>query len=78
MQSLGELVDRLTITNLKLWNVQEKFHESARGEGHVTQEDVRQQVLLNKERNRLMTEIDQCLEDGLRTGTARVDARYKT
>ena len=77
MSSLGTLVDRLTILNLKLWFVQNKVNQAARENRGVDAETTGQLVALNLERNRVMTEIDQVLDAAARSGKAIVDARVK-
>ena len=77
MSSLGTLVDRLTILNLKLWFVQNKVNQAARENRGVDAETTGQLVALNLERNRVMTEIDQALDAAARSGKAIVDARVK-
>jgi hypothetical protein len=65
--SLGALVDRLTIVNLKIWHLQDWVHrateitpETFKIENDMddVQGKLRQIGSLNKERNRLMDEID--------------------
>jgi hypothetical protein len=65
--SLGALVDRLTIVNLKIWHLQDWVHKAAsdnltafKAENSLegVQQKLRQLGDLNKERNRLMDEID--------------------
>jgi len=68
--SLGDLVDRLSITNIKLFMVQEKAHIAAREGLGLDADTVQKLVALNRERNRLMTAIDMA-------GGGRVDARVK-
>lgn len=77
MRTLGELVDRLSVTNLKLWFVQDEFHRASREGRGVDKVTVNRSVSLNLERNRLMTEIDECFQRGLETGKTDVDARVK-
>lgn len=75
--TLGDLVDRLSITNIKLWFVQDELHKANTNGTGVGPETVARSVNLNLERNRLMTEIDQCLADAAASGKARVDPRVK-
>ncbi len=77
MATLGDLVDRLSITNIKLWFVQDEFHKAEKEGRGVDAMTVQRSVRLNLERNRLMSEIDQTLADSLRTGTAKTDPRVK-
>jgi len=77
MDTLGSLVDSLSIINLKLWHVQDVIHKAAsNGEG-VDAETVKKLVSLNLERARTMTAVDQCLRDALASGSTHVDERVK-
>jgi hypothetical protein len=68
--SLGDLVDRLSIVNIKLFMVQEKVNVAAREGLGLDADTVYRLSALNLERNRLMTAIDV-------VGGTRVDARIK-
>jgi hypothetical protein len=62
--SLGNLVDRLSIVNMKIWHLQDWVHSAGSEEFKATntvssvQTKLVQLGDLNKERNRLMDEID--------------------
>jgi hypothetical protein len=77
LSSLGDLVDRLSIVNLKLWFVQDEVHSAARQSHDLPAETVKKLMSLNLERNRLMTEIDVCLDQSIARGGARIDSRVK-
>jgi len=68
--SLGDLVDRISIVNIKLFMVQERLNSAARDGVGLDADTVRSLSALNLERNRLMTAIDMA-------GGSRVDARVK-
>ena len=68
--SLGDLVDRLSIVNIKLFMVQERLNSAARDHVGLDADTVQKLSALNLERNRLMTAIDMA-------GGTRVDARVK-
>jgi hypothetical protein len=68
--SLGDLVDRLSIVNIKLFMVQERLNTAAREGTGLDADTVQKLSALNLERNRLMTAIDM-------VGGTRVDARVK-
>jgi len=68
--SLGDLVDRLSIVNIKLFMVQERLNSAARDHVGLDADTVQKLSALNLERNRLMTAIDV-------VGGTRVDARIK-
>jgi hypothetical protein len=67
---LGDLVDRLSIVNIKLFMVQERVHSAARDGVGIDADTVQKLSALNLERNRLMTAID-------KAGGGRVDAHVK-
>ena len=65
--SLGSLVDRLSIVNMKIWHLQDWVHRAASDslttfKAENSLESVQTKLVqlgdLNKERNRLMDEID--------------------
>jgi len=67
MTSLGSLVDRLSIVNMKIWKLQDWVHRAAADSKEQfsagnTLDGVQKKLAqigdLNKERNRLMDEID--------------------
>jgi hypothetical protein len=85
VETLGGLVDQLSIINLKLWHEQDKvmryaqetleqFQEHPIEELHGNYKKVHE---LNMRRNRLMTEIDSCFALGVMLGKAEVDPRTK-
>lgn len=76
-ETLGGLVDKLTITNLKLWFVQEKVHHAAQVGDGLESETVAKLHTLNLQRNSLMSEIDIILAKAVESGTAEVDPRIK-
>ena len=76
-RTLGELVDRLTILNLKLWFVQDAVHKASQhGEG-LDAETTKKLADLNLDRNKTMTQIDLLLDHAIRDGRAEVDPRIK-
>ena len=85
MSTLGDLVDRLSICNTKLFHIQDQVHEAARQDSDVyaerapeeTQAIFRKLAALNLERNSLMTQIDECFADGVATGKVEMAARVK-
>lgn len=77
MRTLGELVDRLSITNLKLWHVQDEVYRCADAGKDLPAATVKKLAALNLERNKTMSEIDNCLATAVRTGKADVDPRIK-
>ena len=65
MDTLGEAIDRLITTSMKLWQVQAWVHESSKkSKGEFDADDqahdqVRKLAILNRQRNELMTAIDE-------------------
>ena len=83
--SLGTLVDALFTTDHKLWETQDEVYaydrmspeEYAALPTSQTQRTFKRLAELNVARNGLMSSIDRCLNEAVRTGHARVDARVK-
>lgn len=75
--SLGDLVDRLSITNAKLFAVQDLIHQAAKTKRGLDADTTAKLVSLNLERNRLMSDIDRCLNEAVKSGGALIDARVK-
>ncbi|HLC20936.1 MAG TPA: DUF4254 domain-containing protein [Candidatus Methylomirabilis sp.] len=75
--SLGDLVDRLTTVNLKLWHIQAKVHKAAMGKEGLDATTVGKLHFLNMQRNSLMREIDETLDEAIKNGHAEVDPRIK-
>lgn len=83
--TLGSLVDKLGVTNLKIWNAQEFVYKVSR----MTKEDfakysheeiqseIKKLAWLNLDRNRLMREIDECLDTSIRNGHAEIGRNVK-
>lgn len=83
--TLGGLVDKLCIVNMKLWHAQDAVYKYAQENRDAfasrpsdeVQDVLRKVADLNLQRNRLMTEIDRCFAEGLERGHADVDSRPK-
>ena len=83
--SLGSLVDKLTIVNLKLWFTQQNlidWSKISEEEFHALGYDKMRKVTmdlynLNMERNDLVREIDSTLDAAVRSGKVKVDQRVK-
>jgi len=76
-ETLGSLVDKLCITNLKLWHIQDEVHQAADAGDGLPPDTVVSLSALNLQRNSLMTEIDSLLNESIRSGKAMVDPRIK-
>lgn len=62
--SLGELVDRLSVVNNKLWHVQERVYQAARSDAGLGAQDVKALTGLNLERTSLINAINEKMNDG--------------
>lgn len=84
-ETLGSLTDKLSIVNIKLFMVQNDVYRFQRMSSEEyaalpTDESKRtwdRLAQLNLDRNTLMSELDGLLNEAVRTGSARVDARIK-
>lgn len=75
--TLGGVVDKLIVTNIKLWFTQAVVHDAAKAGEGVDAETVAKLHSLNLTRNRLMTEVDMLLADAVHSGEVEVDPRFK-
>jgi cell division protein FtsB len=62
MDTLGSLVDKLTVVNLKLWHQEELAHDPVANDA-VVAEAKRKINVLNNQRNALIEEIDDLFLD---------------
>ena len=76
-ETFGNLIDRLSICNIKLYMVQDVIHKAAKSKAGLDSETTGRLVSLNLERNRLMTAIDEALDRACQDGGAPIDARVK-
>jgi len=75
--TLGSLVDKLSVTNLKLWFVQDEVHRASRENVGLSPDLVKKLDTLNTQRNQLMAEIDVILSKAVATGAAEVNPQIK-
>ena len=75
--TVGSLVDKLCVTNIKLWFVQDEVHQAADAGDGLSPETVSKLAALNLQRNELMSELDVLLNNSIRAGKAKVDPRIK-
>lgn len=61
-ETLGSLVDKLTIANVRLWHLEEVKHDAGADDG-VVADAARKIAVVNKQRNALIDEIDEYLDD---------------
>lgn len=76
--TLGSLVDKLSIVNIKLFMVQDEVNLAAEAGEGLEAETVAKLRSLNLYRNKLATEIDQHLRNAVSSGEVEVDPRIKT
>ena len=61
-ETLGNLIDKLTIANLRLWHLEEVKHDEQASDSEVA--DVARKIgVVNKQRNALIDEIDEFLDE---------------
>lgn len=85
METLGSLVDKLSIVNCKLFAVQDWVHKAQAEDADsfgsvgsaVIQAKLKDLVALNGQRNKLMTEIDKALSYAVHSGHVEVEERIK-
>ena len=76
-ETLGTLVDKLSVVNIKLFMVQDIVSGAADAGDGLDSETVRKLHALNKQRNQLMSEIDVMLKEAVRSGNVVVDPHIK-
>ena len=75
--TMGGVIDKLIVTNIKLWFTQDRVHQAAKSGDGVDAETVARLHTLNLTRNGLMTEVDMLLAQAVQSGEADVDPRPK-
>ena len=76
-ETLGSLVDKLSIANLKIFHLQDKLYEAARNGLGLDAETTAKLASVNLERSKLATEIDVLFERSIRVGRADVNLNVK-
>jgi len=66
METIGSLIDKLTIVNLRMWMLEDVKREST--DDHVVADATRKTNVLNQQRNDLIQEIDSLIL-GIMDGT---------
>jgi hypothetical protein len=69
METLGSLVDKLTVVNLKIYHTEDIAHDPASGIEEVGRAKLKINVL-NNQRNALIEEIDVLIEKAIESGEA--------
>lgn len=60
METFGNLVDKLTVVNLKIWHLEDLKREANRSDKEIA-DATRKTNVLNKQRNDLIQELDEML-----------------
>jgi hypothetical protein len=76
-ETLSSLVDKLSVTNCKLYAVQDIVHAAARDGKGLEPEIVQKLTQLNLQRNKLGTELDELFARSIKQGWAEVAANTK-
>jgi len=63
METLGKLIDQLSIMNLKLWHLEDIKHDPEASDSEVA-DTARKIGVANKQRNALIEEIDEMASGG--------------
>lgn len=76
METLGSLVDKLTIANTRLWHLEDQRRDRKRpAAARLAAADM--VSVVNAERNNLIDEIDQLLAEAIRGGKAPQSPKAK-
>ncbi len=75
--TLGSLIDKISICNIKLYHVQEMVNAAARDGQPLDAETTGKLVTLNQQRSALITEYNRAFEQTLRSGVVEVDPIVK-
>jgi cell division protein FtsB len=65
VETLGSLIDKLTIANVRLWHLEETKHDTSADDAQVAAA-ARKIGVVNKQRNALIDEIDAFLDEARR------------
>lgn len=75
METIGQLIDKLSIINIKIFHMQEKMVNEK--DDHIVANSTRSMMKLNTERSTLVAEIDQMLNNaGVRVGVFQPHKTY--
>ena len=66
METIGNLIDKLTVTNLKIWHLEDLKRDS--NDDTLVANATRKTNTLNQMRNDLIQEIDETLNELISTG----------
>lgn len=64
MITLGELIDKLTVVNLKIWHLEDVKRDNAVSDSKIA-EATRKTNVLNVQRNQIIEEIDNLFADSI-------------
>ena len=75
--SLGSLIDKLSIVNIKLYTIQDQVYDAAREKKDLATEAVIKLVELNRQRNNLIGELDEMFAKAVKEGKVEAEKRIK-
>jgi hypothetical protein len=67
METIGNLIDKLTIANLRIWNAEDKKRDPKASDKEIA-DATRITNIVNSQRNDLIQEIDERLNNMVSTG----------
>ena len=67
METIGNLIDKLTIVNLRIWNAEDKKRDKNASDKEIA-DATRVTNIVNSQRNDLIQEIDERLNQMVSTG----------
>jgi hypothetical protein len=67
METIGNLIDKLTIANLRIWNAEDKKRDPKASDKEIA-DATRITNIVNSQRNDLIQEIDERLNNMISTG----------
>ena len=67
METIGNLIDKLTIANLRIWNAEDKKRDKTASDKEIA-DATRVTNIVNSQRNDLIQEIDERLNHMVSTG----------
>ena len=75
METLGTLIDKLSIINIKIWHIHDIIYSSK--DDKIVAQKAKELLMVNAERNKLIEEIDLKFKKSLEKGEAEIFFRGK-
>ncbi|OGS01845.1 MAG: hypothetical protein A2V88_17640 [Elusimicrobia bacterium RBG_16_66_12] len=75
-ETLGSLIDKLSIANIRLWHLEDRRRDAAATDAERLKAADRVSVV-NAERNALIEEVDDLLDEAIRRGGGRKCPKVK-